>query len=97
MHTPKALDEKKARFEDLMDFPAVTLMRVVGAPGDLMLLEALAVATAGGLRAAVLKGSRPSAQGNYIAHHIEVEVGDAEALRALYAALKAVPGVRIVL
>jgi putative lipoic acid-binding regulatory protein len=91
------LDEKRARFEDLMDFPAVTLMRVVGAPGEAMLGEALAVASAGGLRPAVLQGSRASAQGHYIAHHIEVEVGDADALRALYAALKAVPGVRIVL
>ena len=48
------LDEKRARFEDLMDFPAVTLMRVVGAPGEAMLREALAVASAGGLRPAVL-------------------------------------------
>ena len=92
-----ALDDRRARFEDLMQFPAVTLMRVVGEPTEAVRTTALAIASAGSLRPAALVGSRPSAHGHYVALHIEVEVRDAEALRALYAALKAVPGVRIVL
>lgn len=94
------MEEKRARFEDLMDFPALTLMRVVGegAQGGLPVLEgAMAVAAAVSLRPPVLTGSRVSSGGHYVAHHIEVEVADAEALRGLYADLKSVPGVRLVL
>jgi putative lipoic acid-binding regulatory protein len=94
------MEEKRARFEDLMDFPAVTLMRVVceGADeGRPVRDAALQVAARASLRPPVLTGSRASSGGHYVAHHIEVEVADADILRALYADLKAVPGVRLVL
>ena len=94
------MEEKRARFEDLMDFPAVTLMRVVGEGADegaAVLLGAMKVAAAVSLRPPVLTGSRASSGGHYVAHHIEVEVADAATLRELYGALKAVPGVRLVL
>ena len=65
--------------------------------GAAVLLGAMKVAAAVSLRPPVLTGSRASSGGHYMAHHIEVEVADAATLRELYSALKAVPGVRLVL
>jgi putative lipoic acid-binding regulatory protein len=85
------------RFEDLLEFPNFFVFRVIGAPGSaagdgyLRCLRELL------LRDAAVVGVQASAQGHYEVFRVSARVDSAAELRAAYAALGALPGVKMVL
>jgi putative lipoic acid-binding regulatory protein len=85
------------RFEDLVDFPTTMTLRVMCAaePGIRDRCVQRAERITGHPVQAV--AARSSAKGNYIAHHLEVLADSADQLRKVYAGLKALDGVRLVL
>lgn len=89
--------EKKARFEDLLDFPTAFTFRVVCAALPRMAEDAARCLERLTGEAAVLTSSQPSRTGKWTVHRIEATVHDADQIRAAYTELAALSGVRMVL
>lgn len=88
---------KKATLEDLMDFPAELVLRVVGEASE-SLADRCAQTLVDALGRAPLGVSvQPSSQGNYLSVRLRVQVETADEVRGASAALRDVPGVRLVL
>jgi putative lipoic acid-binding regulatory protein len=85
------------RFEELLEFPNFFVFRVIGAPGSAAGEEYLRCLRDFLSRDAVVVGVQASAQGHYEVFRVKARVDSAEELRAAYAALSALPGVKMVL
>jgi putative lipoic acid-binding regulatory protein len=91
------VSEPTPSFDELLEFPAELVLRAVGnASEDLAARCAGAVVTLhpSGLLAV---DEVPSSRGRFSSVRLKVQVESADQLRSLYAALKTVDGVRMVL
>ena len=91
------MDDSRARFEDLVEFPAVFTFRAVGAAADDYLDRCLARVEELLERPVSRHEIRPSSHGRWVSVRIAVEVRSADEIRAVYGALHAIDGTRMVL
>ncbi len=90
-------ESNEKRFEELLTFPCLFVFRVVAHTGEETKRACEAALLAVLSRPAEGVEVKPSSKGNYQAIRIGVTVISADEIRALYAALNAVEGVRMVL
>jgi putative lipoic acid-binding regulatory protein len=91
------LSELPPRFEDLVEFPVLFVFRAVGAAEADFPGRCVAALTAALGRPPTSHELRPSAGGRFVGVHLGAMVASADELRAVYAALQALEGVRVVL
>ena len=92
MDTPKT-----ASLEDLMEFPAELVLRVMGERSDDLVARCTAVVTGSLGRAPLDVDVQPSSRGNFLSVRLRVRVESADEVRTTSSALKVVAGVRLVL
>lgn len=85
------------RLEELVDFPAQFTFRALGAAEDDFSARCAAAVTRALGRMAETVTSQPSAGGRYLAVRVAVTVLTPAEIYAVYAALREVQGVRMVL
>ena len=88
---------KKATLEDLMTFPAELVLRVMGETSDSLADRCTATLVQTLDRAPLDVSVQPSSKGNYLSVRLKVRVDTADEVREASAALRGVPGVRLVL
>jgi len=97
MRYPRRMDTpSKATLEDLMEFPAELVLRVMGERSDDLIERCTDVVTGSLGRAPIHVDVQPSSRGNFQSVRLRVRVESADEVRATSRALKAVPGVRLV-
>jgi putative lipoic acid-binding regulatory protein len=91
------MDDPRARFEDLVEFPSVFVFRVLAHASEDLPERCAAAVLADVHREVEAIEVKPSGKGNYVAVRVGVTVASADEIRSLYTALHAVSGVRMVL
>lgn len=95
---PRYMDTpRKATLEDLMEFPAELVLRVVGDRSEDLIVRCTDVVTGSLGRAPLHVDVQPSSQGNFQSVRLRVRVECADEVRTTSNALRAVTGVRLVL
>jgi len=87
----------KATLEDLMEFPAELVLRVLGETSDSLADRCTATLGETMGRAPLDVSVQPSSKGNYLSVRLRVRVDTADEVREASAALRGVTGVRLVL
>ncbi|MEC7948279.1 MAG: DUF493 domain-containing protein [Myxococcota bacterium] len=90
-------DPSQASLEDLMDFPAEVVLRVMAETSGGLAERCTAAVTRALGREPVSVGVRPSRRGNYTAVHLRIRAETAEELRRASRVLRGIAGVRLVL
>ena len=90
-------EKNQKRFEDLLEFPCLFVFRVVAASGEQTRKGCEQTLKAVLSRPAEAVEVKPSSKGTYQVIRLGVTVISADEIRALYDALNAVDGVRMVL
>lgn len=83
--------------EDLVEFPSTFTFRVVATSSDGLADRAAALVSDAVGRSHDTVEEQPSKNGNYRSVRVAVLVESAEEIRAAYAALKTIPGVKMLL
>jgi len=89
--------QKKARFEDLLEFPTSFVFRVVCAALPRVSADAVACLERLTGTSATVVSTNPSRTGKWTVYRIETTVHSADEVRTAYDQLAAVSGVRMVL
>lgn len=98
MRYPCGMDTpRKATLEDLMEFPAELVLRVMGERSEALVTRCTEVVTEVLGRGPDGVVVQPSSKGNFQSVRLRVRVETADEVREASAALKAVEGVRLVL
>jgi len=91
------VSEPTPSFDELLEFPAELVLRAVGDASDDLTARCASAVAALNPSGLMAVDEVPSRRGRFSSVRLKVQVDSADQLRSLYAALKAVDGIRMVL